>query len=101
MLVYSFLPDPNFPNGTMIPGFGMDGGPGELLLDPNHVDIRLSAYGGPWLGPGNPISVFTDIPDRPRYVGRVFYAQGALWDPAATTGPKFGLTRGIQIQLGY
>jgi hypothetical protein len=100
LLVLSTLPDAAFPCGTPVPGFGMGGGPGELLIGlapPNPLLPFL--VGPPWLGPGMPSVVPLALPSSPTLVGRSFYAQGVLFDPFSAL--RFGLTEALRITIGH
>ena len=73
------LPDPSFPCGTPVPGFGMVGPFGEILLDvlpPN--PFRYVAGESLWLTPGDPAPVVLTIPANPGLVGQVVHLQGFL-----------------------
>ena len=95
----SSAPDPAFPCGTVLPGFGM-GGLGELLIDvfpPNPVEIYFDSL---WAGPGFAAPVLIPIPDNPALAGMVFYAQGILVDTSPGAPVPFGLTDAVEIGLG-
>jgi hypothetical protein len=90
-LALALLPDP----GTPIPGFGMGGPLGELLLG---LSTQFATVpGAPWLGPGSPAPVALPIPDNLSLVGLTVYAQGLLVDPAGSQ--TFGLTQGAAVTL--
>ncbi len=98
----AFTPDPAFPCGLSLPGFGMTGpgAAGELLigvLPPNPI---ATLAGPPWSGPGNPAPVPVAIPDDANLVGVEVYAQGLLFDLFGGTGVAFGLTEAVAIALG-
>ena len=93
VFAFSGMADPNFPNGTPVP-WGMDGGGADLLLNPAGL---VGAYiAGLWSGPGSPAPFPLAIPDEPSLVGLPLYVQGAL-----AGGGAIGLSRGLQLQLGY
>jgi len=100
-LALSFGQDPGFVvsgTGTLIPGWGMSGPSGELLIavaPPNPFEV-LS--GSPWTGPGNPAPIVVPIPNQLSIVGVKAYAQGLLVDPFAT--PTFGLTNALALDVG-
>ena len=96
-LAVSNAPDPNFPGGTLLPGFGMLGATGELLIDiapPNPIQV-LNA--GVWLGAPTPISI--TVPNDPGLACRSFFSQGLIFNGSGA-GPRFGLTRAIEVVIG-
>lgn len=99
VVLVALEPDPNFPNGTPLPGFGLAGPFGELLigvLPPNPV-LTL----GPvlWLGGANPpAQVPFGIPADPALAGLDIYFQGALLTP--DFGWALGLTNGLHVVVG-
>ncbi len=97
-LIFSLGPDPNFPCGTLLPGFGMNG-PGELLINlaKRVSDIRIGPL---WVGPGTPSVMSFGIPNDASLVGVTIYAQGILFDPSAAFGVKFGFTDAIELFVG-
>jgi hypothetical protein len=97
VLALATAPDPGFPCGTPLPGFGMTGGVGELLVSlvpPNPV-IAL----GPtvWAGAGSPAPLTTTIPPNPNYVGTALFYQGAIVDPVGPIG--IGLSEGLTVVI--
>jgi len=99
IIVPATAPDAAFPAGSLLPGFGMSGAFGELLISlapPNPLAPLL--LGGPWTGPGNPAPVAVPLPDDPGLVGQTFYFQGLLLDP--TSAVRFGLADAIQMTFG-
>ncbi|MEX1024836.1 MAG: plastocyanin/azurin family copper-binding protein [Planctomycetota bacterium] len=93
----SNAPDPNFPAGTLLPGFGMQGAFGELLISvapPNPIQL-LSA--GPWLGVPVPVNI--TIPNDAALMCRHFFAQGVMFNGSGF-GARFGLTRAVEVVLG-
>ena len=101
-LVLSTAPDPAFPCGTVLSGFGMTGPgfAGELLLHLHPASLQPQYFAGPpWTGPGHPSPVSLPIPSDPVLTGLSVFGQGILVD---TSGPraKFGLTAGVQLVLG-
>lgn len=100
-LVISTAPQPNFPSGTLLPGFGMGGAStaGELLVDLSPTSMLGTVLVGlPWTGPGNPAPFALPIPTSPVLVGLCVYAQGALLDFGPTG--SIGLTNASMITLG-
>lgn len=91
--------DPASPCGTPLPGFGMSGGFGELLvsLAPPFPAVPLQ-FGTPWAGPGAPSTITVTIPGDPTLVGLDYFAQGVLLDSSGT-GPRFGLTNGFDVNI--
>ncbi|MEW6073562.1 MAG: M28 family peptidase [Planctomycetota bacterium] len=100
-LALSLVPDPAYPAGTLVPGWGM-GGPGadgELLIATVPPDPFAVLAGPAWGGPGSPALVSVAIPSDPAFVGQAAYGQGLLLDAAAAGGVRFGLTEGVAIQI--
>lgn len=91
-------PDPLFDltgTGISLPGFGMSGPTGELLiaaLPPNPFQT-LNAHG--WTGAGNPLPVALIIPNNKNLVGKTLYLQAALFADA-----RFTLTNALELYLG-
>lgn len=78
LLLASLAPDPGSPCGTLVPGWGMLGDDGELLvnvLPPDPVAIFGPAA---WAGPGTPAAVAIPIPDDGSLVGLDIYVQGVM-----------------------
>ncbi|MEM7310974.1 MAG: CHRD domain-containing protein [Planctomycetota bacterium] len=101
-LAVSTTPDPLFTasgTGVQIPGWGMDGGPGELLISTAPPDPTTTLTGPPWTGPGNPSPTPLAIPNEPALLGRSLFTQGTLLDPTGT-GPTIGLTNGVETTIG-
>ncbi|QDU66039.1 endonuclease [Engelhardtia mirabilis] len=100
LLLISLSPDPGFPCGTPIPGFGMGGPglPGELLIStlPGQL-IQPTLVGPAWAGAGSPAPIAIAVPFDCVLAGLVFYVQGALIDPFGPTG--IGLTEGARVTL--
>ena len=99
-LAIASAPDPAFPAGTVLPGFGLSapGAPGELLISLVAPD-PLSFLGPvPWAGAAAAPADFTvAVPPSPGLSGVTFYLQGLLLDP--TAGPSLGLTNGLAVTL--
>ncbi len=104
LLFFALTPDPNFPSGTSLPGFGMGGAgaTGELLISLLAPDPVAGQFGPPWLGPGSPSVFDVDIPDDLGLIGRPIYIQGLLLDPTVGggSGTRFGLTEGLELFFG-
>ena len=89
-------PDPNFPSGTLLPGWGMNGVAGELLVSLSSGNPIALPTGGVWAGGLTPVQL--PFPNSPSLHGSVFYAQGILFDPV---GPiRFGLTEAVELLVG-
>jgi hypothetical protein len=94
--------DLNYPNGTLLPNFGMAGvdAPGELLISLVASDLVLGLTGAPWAGPGQPSPFSLAVPDDPSLHGLRLYGQGFMLDPSASFGIKIGLTSAIEFRIG-
>ena len=100
----SHLPDPNFPGGTPIGGFGM-AGPGALgevlisLAPPSPFDPVL----GPsvWSGPGFPAAIPIQIPQNANFIGVHVFVQGLMVDFAPGASVPFGLTEALDVTIGF
>ena len=101
-LFVSALPDPGYPAGTLIPGYGMSGAGanGELLISIAPPDPALALTGPVWTGAGNPAPISVNIPNDPGLIGMEAYGQGLILDPSVAFGVKFGLTEGVVFQVG-
>ncbi len=99
LLGVSAFPDPSFPAGTPLPGFGMSGpgAAGELLISLFPTPILL--VGTAWLGPGLPATATLSIPANPALAGLTIYTQGMIVDALATFGVGFGLTDAAEIVI--
>ena len=94
-LALTFVPDPTFPTGAILPGFGPLGGNGELLIGLNPAPVLFSSA-ATWSGPGVPVPYFLFIPPAPALMGTPLYAQGVLFDPGNPI-----LSDAMEICLGY
>lgn len=96
-LLISLLPDPNFPCGTNLPGFGMDelGADGELLVSVTGSLLVAVIPGAAWTDPATPVPIPLPFPDDASLVGVQLYLQGIVADPA----PHFALTSGIRTTI--
>jgi plastocyanin len=100
ILFGSANPDPGFPGGTLLPGFGM-GGPtqaGELLINLVPPDPVLISPVQTWFGSGIPVNFTLPIPNDLSLVGVDFFFQGALVDPTELNG--IDLTNALRIRVG-
>ncbi len=94
-LLLGFAPTANYPCGIEIPGFGMTGPTGELLVDlSNHVALP----GGPWTGPGNAVPIQITIPPTVGLVGASLYTQGVMLD--ITGAVPIGLAGAQELCIG-
>jgi formylglycine-generating enzyme required for sulfatase activity len=94
------VPDPAFPSGTLLPGFGLGapGAPGEVLLSFVAPDPFLTLGPVAWAGAGSPPAEFAlVIPLVPALAGATLYLQGALLDLAGP--PSLGLTNGLAVTI--
>ena len=93
-------PDPAFPAGTVLPGFGLafPGAQGELLLSLASPNPFATLGPVPWAGgAAAPANFALSVPLLPSLSGVSIYLQGTLVDLAA--GPSLGLTNGLQVTL--
>lgn len=85
------------PCGLSVPGFGANGGVGELLLA---LTPAPQAYAvGIWNGPAQPAVVTLAVPNRPALVGVTVYLQGLL---VTGGGPSLRavLTERLDLRVG-
>ncbi len=85
--------------GTLVPGWGMSGAAGELLISVAAPSPQIVLTGNPWIGPGIPAPIKIHIPNQLPLIGIKVYAQGVLIDPVAAS-PKFGLTNAMELDIG-
>ncbi len=93
-------PDPSFPAGTPLAGFGLSapGAIGELLLSVVPPNPAFTLGPNAWAGAGAPPAPFPlPIPFEVPFAGANLYAQGLLFDPFS--GPSVGFTSGLRIRL--
>ena len=98
LVFFSGARDPFFNltgNGTPLPGYGMSGPAGELLISTATPDLALTLLSFGWTGPGSPVPFDVAIPDDKDLVGLTFFAQGALF-----ASDQFGLTNGLELYVG-
>jgi len=95
VLSISGQPSSAFPCGVALPGFGMVGGQGELLVGVTPPPIMLT--GSPWPGAGSPAPFALAVPPTPALVGVALYAQGIMVDWAPNARVPIGLTEALQL----
>lgn len=83
--------------GPMVPGWGQNGGAGELLLHPTANPIILFGQ-NPWAGTGYPVPFALPIPNTNSLVGERFHVQGAILAPGSSH--PVGLTEGRELCIG-
>lgn len=76
-LLIGFAPSAGYPCGPQIPGFGMSGPTGELLVD---LSTHVALPGRAWSGPGLPVPFQITIPWVAGMIGMPVYTQGILVD---------------------
>ncbi|MEM7308023.1 MAG: hypothetical protein AAF682_15195 [Planctomycetota bacterium] len=94
-------PDPAFPCGTPIPGFGMasPGASGELLL--SLTPAPFATVPGPaWGGVGTSAPVSIPLPPQCALLGDTVYAQGILLDVTFALGGPLAFTEGRELSIG-
>lgn len=89
ILVASPVAPTNFPSGRVLPGFGLGGGPGELLVGAPFARIAGPDY------LGVPVEHQYVLPTDPGLVGSHLYLQGVFLRPGA-----IGLTEALEVRLG-
>lgn len=96
LLAFSLAPQPAYPCGTAVPGWGLAGAAaaGELLVTAGTATLLP---GSAWSG--SPLTVPVPLPSSPALVGERVYAQGAFVD-GAPGGVGIGLTSGLMLRLG-
>jgi hypothetical protein len=98
MLFLATQADPLFAltgTGIQLPGFGMSGPSGELLISVAAPNPFMTLIGHGWSGAGNPLPVALTIPNLTNLVGVTLYVQGALLADSRIT-----LTNGLELYLG-
>jgi len=97
LLIISTAPWPGFPCGIPLPGFGMNGGVGELLVKTGAFAIKPFPIGSIWNGPGLPASVSLPLPPDPTLIGLSAFVQGLMIDLAPAATVDFGLSDGYRL----
>ncbi len=88
-IIFAAAPDAAYPCGTPVPGLGIAGANGELL-----ISVPLLTLPGPaWNG--TTASVQLGIPNLSGLVGGSLYLQGAMAD-----GATVGLTDAVELLIG-
>ncbi len=103
-LFFSLAPDPHYPCGTVLNGFGMSapGAAGELLISVAPPDPGLVLIGGPWTGAGTPVEFSVPIPDDIVLAGLPAYGQALMHDMSGDPSTvKFGLTDAVEMTIGH
>jgi spore coat protein A, manganese oxidase len=101
VLAIAVAPQPAYPCGLLVPGWGMagPGAAGELLIALG-LQLPPLLVGAPWVGPGQPAAIAIAIPNLSTLIGFTAYVQGVLLDPLATAGVSIGLTEAAEIHIG-
>ena len=94
-LLVSLQADPGFPCGTLLPGWGLSGPAGELLVNVLPPDPVATLLGGPWSGAGQPVAMAVPIPDDPIFAGLFFHLQGVLASPTSLQ-----LAGAVRVRVG-
>ncbi len=94
-------PDPSFPCGTPVPGFGMagPGANGELLLSvagPNPFTVVTGSF---WAFPGSPARVSISVPQDASLAGLPLFAQGVLLSLSPSAAVPLGLTEALALVI--
>ena len=88
-IIFAAAPDAAYPCGTPVPGLGIAGANGELL-----ISVPLLTLPGPaWNGTTAPVQL--GIPNLSGLVGGSLYLQGAMAD-----GATVGLTDAVELLIG-
>jgi len=98
----STAPDATFAatgTGFGIPGWGMSGPTGELLIAVGGPNPVLQLGPTPWAGAGSPAAVNLPVPSIPSLIGVDVFSQGVIVNLAGG-GPAFGLTNGLRLTIG-
>lgn len=100
-LALSFQPQPGFPCGRVVPGYGMAsvGAPGELLVRFG-TPLVLFVPGPSWQGAGLPSSFQVTVPFDTALIGVDFFAQGAIRDVSLPPNIPWGFTEAHAFTIG-
>ena len=95
LLAVSTTPAPGYPCGLPVPGYGMAGGPGELLI--GFAGANWTQGPAVWNGPGQFATFQLALPNAPALIGKHVYLQGAILD---VTGPNgIGLAEALDVEI--
>lgn len=100
-LVLALQPDPAFPCGTVVPGYGMAGAgaAGEVLV---LLGGGVSTvFGGFWGGVGNAAPFTLALPPQTALAGTRLWAQGLLLDPNPGAAVVVGVTTAVRLTAGF
>lgn len=100
ILGVSLLPNPRFPCGAVIPTLGLDGGPGEILINTVFPDPFALRIGAPWPGPGTTSTISFTLPPNANLVGTAAHVQGIFRNGSAGPSLRWGLTNALQLRIG-
>lgn len=102
LAVISLGSDAAYPCGTGIAGWGMSGpgASGELLVSLLPGQLLSPTYGPAIWGGGAAAPLPVSIPNLSFLIGLRLYAQGALFDPVASSGVQIGLTDALSLRIG-
>lgn len=92
-----FLSDGKADPGFLVPGTGMGGGAGELLLNPKTFIFGIA--GPAWDGQ-NPALVPLTLPPNCALLGALLHVQGLIADPTPLAKIPLGLTEGMDMLIG-
>ncbi len=81
--------------GIPVPGLGISGGNGDLLLD---GELLQMAPARRWRGPANPAIFDLPVPNDPALVGASAVTQAVLYE--TTSGGRGVLTNGVMFTVG-
>jgi hypothetical protein len=101
-LAFATQVDPSYDatgTGLMLPGWGMTGGPGELLIGVGGPNPITTLGGSAWAGLGNPAPIPVSLPPAVQLIGVHVFAQGLMINTMGP-GPLFGLTNGLDLLIG-
>lgn len=82
-----------------LPGWGLGGPTGELLIDTNPPNPVFQFQGSPWMGAG-PVVFNLPVPNQKNLIGQTFYMQGLLFDGTQPAGQQQKLTGALELYVG-
>lgn len=102
LAVLSLASDTAYPCGLGIAGWGMSGpgATGELLVSILPGQMLSPTFGPVVWGGGAAAPLPVPIPNLSFLIGLRLYAQGALFDPIASSGVQIGLTDALSLRIG-